>query len=613
VSLSVEQAVVVASIDRHNLVLALPGAGKTYTMTSFISNVVQNIENKVIALTFTKAASDEMKSRLGKLVRGRQRKQIFISTFHSLIWSQTKSHPDFSGRKLITGPASERVSRHIIESYRLLNGYDVEFTVDREVTHDKAGIELDKPKLVKSKVSFSRVCLMLLNQLSMTPYHEDFDFEFGHIFFSGTQHFYHYYLSQLTELRYWPMDIMCVEITRALLVGDIAPINCTHIIVDEYQDTDLVQYAWLKSHGIAGTKITVVGDDDQAVYSFRGAMGVAGMQMFQNDFNVKSHTLSMCFRCGREILNSAGSLVEFNEKRIKKTMNSATEYEGQVFLLEATTKDEEAESMVDMVSRNQGKSIAILARTNAELDDLEAYLQSRNIDCIRINSSSIWDNDNLILWLHFICVITQVNSGNHITPLLVYLRESQSNILMINKFLDGLGFGHSEIHELEVLPATGYLHELCQQYWHLASTEDSETIIALVDEIQGRFEGVFTKGMREFKTTFSSIFTRVNGKTLRDKAIEMERLTKKTNKKEATEEKLVLTTFHGSKGLEWEVVWLAGLDNENIPHKMPGVSMTPAVVEEERRLLYVGMTRAKLRLYLSWVNLPSKFIAQTFY
>ncbi|GGB77829.1 UvrD-helicase domain-containing protein [Shewanella inventionis] len=109
-SLSTEQDAVTKSLKYHNLVLALPGAGKTHTMISFISNLVENPLHKVIALTFSNASAAEMKSRVGRLVKGHKRKQIFVSTFHSLIWSQTKKHPNFSGRKLLTGSSGQRVT-----------------------------------------------------------------------------------------------------------------------------------------------------------------------------------------------------------------------------------------------------------------------------------------------------------------------------------------------------------------------------------------------------------------------------------------------------------------------------------------------------------------------
>jgi DNA helicase-2/ATP-dependent DNA helicase PcrA len=99
---------------------------------------------------------------------------------------------------------------------------------------------------------------------------------------------------------------------------------------------------------------------------------------------------------------------------------------------------------------------------------------------------------------------------------------------------------------------------------------------------------------------------------LADKLQWMEEQTSQKTKKKESSDLPVLTTFHGSKGLEWDVVWLMGLDLENIPHKMPGVIMNQAVIEEERRLLYVAMSRAKTKLYLSWLNIPSRFLGNAF-
>ncbi|SUI48198.1 DNA helicase II [Shewanella putrefaciens] len=136
-------------------------------------------------------------------------------------------------------------------------------------------------------------------------------------------------------------------------MGDIEPIGCSHLIVDEYQDTDKVQYAWIKCHGIAGAKITVVGDDDQAVYGFRGSLGVVGMRLFQDDFNVNYHTLSICFRCGEEILNAAGHLVSFNKERINKKMLSGAKGESEVYLHQFETMDDEIEHVAKSLLENQ--------------------------------------------------------------------------------------------------------------------------------------------------------------------------------------------------------------------------------------------------------------------
>jgi DNA helicase II / ATP-dependent DNA helicase PcrA len=288
--LSEEQTKAVSSTNQHNLILALPGAGKTFTMINYIENLVASPKNRILALTFTKAAAEEMKIRIGKKVFGDHRKKIHVSTFHSLILQQTRKHPEFSGRKLLSGNAADRVTNHIIESYRADRTIPEHVEILETQTHDKNGKEYSEPKEKTREISFRAVCKKLLKEYLSTPYHDEIEFEFDSVFKRGIDDFYEYYLDHLAHLKYWPMDVMCVEITKALMVGDITPINCSHLIVDEFQDTDPVQYAWVKSHGIAGAKITVVGDDDQAIYSFRGSMGVEGMKLFPCTPNAQSGT-----------------------------------------------------------------------------------------------------------------------------------------------------------------------------------------------------------------------------------------------------------------------------------------------------------------------------------
>ncbi|GGP69699.1 ATP-dependent DNA helicase PcrA [Shewanella algicola] len=612
-SLSTEQDAVTKSLKYHNLVLALPGAGKTHTMISFISNLVENPLHKVIALTFSNASAAEMKSRVGRLVKGHKRKQIFVSTFHSLIWSQTKKHPNFSGRKLLTGSSGQRVTNFIIENYRKSLKLSEQYDLRVVLTHSKEGELLSEPREVFKTYKFKTICNWLLKKLSETPFHENIDFDYDYIFKQGIDHFYQYYLDKLAELKYWPMDIMCVEIVRALLVGDIEPIPATRIIVDEFQDTDLVQYTWIKCHGLAGAKITVVGDDDQSIFSFRGALGVNGMRMFQDDFEVKTHTLSKCFRCGSEILSASEAVIKHNIDRVEKQMNSGASNEGEVFFYGAETCKEEFENIAEMLKDHTESSVAILARTNEELNQLETYLKSEHdIDSNRLNSKSIWESDNLKILLHIFCTILNVKPQHHLVPLLVYFNESQSNIVMISETLGTAGFGHCNIHDWELNDNTVKLNQLCQRYWHLSNSVETDSVIDLFTCVLTEFENIFSDNLKSFYKTFEKIVFGMQAPKISEKLLMIDELTNKSSKKDDDQNLPVLTTFHGAKGLEWDVVWLTGLDEENIPHQMPGVIMTDGLIEEERRLLYVAMTRAKTKLYLSWVKFPTKYLVEAY-
>ncbi|MCT8877553.1 ATP-dependent helicase [Shewanella xiamenensis] len=610
--LSDEQARAVKSSDQHNLIVALPGAGKTFTMISFIENLVQIPENKILALTFTKAAAEEMKSRIGKKVMGLQRKQVHISTFHSLILKQTQRHPYFSGRKLINGNTADRVTAHIAESYRVPLDISEEVNIVETVTHSKTGKEFREPKIKITAVPFRVVSKWLLSEYIATPHHEEVEVDYSYVFPRGIDDFYQYYLEQLAKLKYWPMDVMCVEITRALMMGDIEPISCTHLIVDEYQDTDKVQYEWIKCHGIAGTKLTVVGDDDQAIFSFRGSLGVDGMRLLQADFDVNYHTLSICFRCGNEILSAAGNLVSFNKERIEKNMLSGAKEDGDVYLHAFVEADEEMIHLCEGLLENIGRSRAVLARTNKELDVIESYLTSNDIECNRMNGSSIWESDNLRIYLHFMGTILQVNSAEHLTPILVLLNESQDNILEINSTLQGLGFGHCDVDTAKWLEMTKKLYHLCQESWHLASTTDTDKMRELVERVSNQFGGIMSKSVKDFSSLFSDILISMNGSSLANRVEAIEEMCRRRKKKTMSNDEVVLTSFHGSKGLEWDCVWLVGLDADNIPHRMPNVKINDVNVEEERRLLYVAMTRAKTRLNLSWAGSPCKFLTESF-
>jgi superfamily I DNA/RNA helicase len=266
-----------------------------------------------------------------------------------------------------------------------------------------------------------------------------------------------------------------------------------------------------------------------------------------------------------------------------------------------------------MIQSNVGQSIAVLARTNEELNIVEAALKNDyGIDINRLNSKSIWENDNLKIIMHFCCTITQTNSHNHLVPLLVYLNESQENIVNINESLNGVSFGHCNVHDWNLNEYTIKLNHFCQQYWHLSNCTEDNQIASFIENMIGEFTPILSDGIKKFKETFITILLGIQENSLQDKLKRIDELTNQTSKKKVENDLPILTTFHGAKGLEWDIVWLMGLDEENIPHAMPGVILTKDVVEEERRLIYVGMTRAKSNLYLSWVKSPSEFLIEAF-
>ncbi|GIU40923.1 DNA helicase [Shewanella colwelliana] len=598
-SLSDEQASAAGSTEDHNLVVALPGAGKTHTMMSFIENLVVEVEHRVVALTFTAAAAAEMKARLAKKLPVAKRKQVYVSTFHSLINKQAKMHPDYKGRKLLSGQEAARTETYLLRQYLTLNKRDPSTKINYECTLSNS----------KKSSTLLSICRRVLHAITATAPTDSVDWrlhELGDLneildFENASSELYEFYVDGLAGMKVWPMDVMCYEVTKGLLEGDVEPINCTHLIVDEYQDTDPVQYCWIRSHGIGGAKITVVGDDDQSIYSFRGAMGYQGMTRFQDDFDVQLHTLTKCFRCSRDILTFAGEMIAFNDDRLDKPMNTqSTEY-GSIILGGFPSDEEYLEQIRELIDAHRCGSRAILARTNQELDQIEGYLSTHEIETQRLNGSSVWESDVLKLYLAILLTILDPTSNRHLLNCLVFTHEHRSMINKLQAELNGLGLAHYQGDRSGFNDETQKLFMFCDNESYLASTKDCDKIDALLEGIEKNFK-VPDKSVALVKKVLS-LWPEL---TLLRRLQEIEKMTRKRQSKEVQDTLVTITSFHGSKGLEWDLVIVVGLDDDHIPHKMPNQAVTN--VEEERRLLYVAMTRAKSKLALLWRSEPTKFI-----
>lgn len=596
--LSTEQYAVSTSVSSHNLVIALPGSGKTHTMISFISNLVDNPLNKILALTFTNAAAEEMKARVGKSIKGRKRKQVFISTFHSAIIQMVKKIPQLASRECLIGSSENQYNNFIFKKMNEI--YDIRKTAPNGMKFTNK--ELKSLYFFTLKIVKNR--LLKLDNVKC-PNAERFSEIMGFDYFD-------FYSSKLKELKVWPLDFMCREVTKMLVAGEVEPIQCNFLLVDEFQDTDEIQYEWIKTHGKAGTLITVVGDDDQAIYSWRNSLGVKGVEQFKNDFEHNYHTLSMCYRCPPEILLSAERIVLQNHSRIHKVMNTLDSTEGNMYLIPTTDEVEEAAYIVSGMKKHELGSRAILTRTNRQLDLLEVFLKENEIEYKRINSSSIWNNENLIIWVLLLYTVIKPNRNDYLKNVLIELNEDQETISNILSETNGAGFTHLD-DEMMWLPSTSRFHHMCREHGGRGRTSDKDKIASTLDDIFNAISSSLSKKKNEFFEIFKNITLSMRG-DLEQRVQSMIELTRRREKTELDNEVVTLTTFHGAKGLEWDTVWLGGVNVDKLPLEVKGVAKEDINYEEERRLLFVAMTRAKRELYISWfsANEPSEFLVEAF-
>ena len=183
---------------------------------------------------------------------------------------------------------------------------------------------------------------------------------------------------------------MLLEAVSLMDEEKIKPYYGTHLLVDEFQDTDRAQYEWIKQHAKTGMITTVVGDDDQSIYGFRNAEGYAGMMRFKTDFNAQLISLPINYRCAPEILYPAARLINQNKERVEKDITAFQKPGGKVEILNFATRDDEIDAFVETVKDNPN-SWAILGRTNKILDIVELYLKDEGVNYRRTAGSDFWD------------------------------------------------------------------------------------------------------------------------------------------------------------------------------------------------------------------------------
>lgn len=550
--LSSEQAIIadaVVSRTGNNLTVALPGSGKSTTcIAGLVKLLEQNRKARPWMVTFTRAATTSIANKLRLLLSKKDFDRVGVSTFHGIILEQYKTLPKQCDL-IMDGRFEGKVSEAMMAC-----GYMGE--------HDEAKQTIDLE---------TRQLNMDVNTISTIT---------------------RTYLSVLEERNLIDFNLMCREVVFGLRKGAIKRLAITHMIVDEFQDTDEVQLAWMEEHALSGVSITAVGDDDQSIYSFRG-LGFKIMSQFTERFDAKTYYLSTCYRCGGDILKAAERIITTNQGRIPKEMKAAADHAGNVTIIQAANRELSYESLVENITRHTG-SWAVLARTGFHLDKIELLLHSQKIACRRTAGRSIWTtstgdsllrvfrmilNQNVDDSAHYALTALMKLQGDdlnefekrgamNISAALYLLPESKGKQLLqvvTTVFADTI---NPVFIKRNITLLTAAIEQLVEEKKNLAI---ARSILKILEESTGSWH--------ERLTMFVGRLT----PTRENKELKLEPTV------------VVLTTLHGSKGLEWDNVAIVDCNVKSIPS--PKVD-TEEGIEEERRLMYVGMTRAIHRLEL---------------
>ena len=633
--LNTSQREAVTYTEGPSLIVAGAGSGKTRVLTYRIAYLLQQgvPASSIMALTFTNKAAREMKERIMKLVSASDARYLCMGTFHSICTRLIRPHAELLG------------FTHDFTIYDTTDMKSVLKAICKERGLDE---KVYKPAAVLSRISMAKNCGISPAQYGMNQQLLREDRE---VRMYETATIYELYQARLKAANAMDFDDLLINMLRLL---DISPEVRTqyqqqfrYLLVDEYQDTNYIQFLLVKRLAEPQNNICVVGDDAQSIYSFRGA-DIRNILNFRQVYpQAKLFKLERNYRSTQNIVNAANSLIHKNVHQIEKTVYSEKE-EGNPLALQAYMDDRaEAEGVTKLIQfahRTNGyDDIAILYRTNAQSRAFENELRKHNIPYRIYGGTSFYqrkeikdalgyfrlainprDNEALLRIIAFpgrgigdtTMKKVAANAIEHHRSYLDVMRAPEETALDVSAATKTKLRGFATlVDQLRTLSEEVDAYVFAEQTLRMTGVM---TALALDHTQEGidRAQNVqeLLNAIREFVEQRQN--EGIDYTPITDFLSEVSLLTDQDDNLADTTERVTLMTVHAAKGLEFPVVFIAGLEENLFPSQF---CVKPQEIEEERRLLYVAITRAMDRCYLSFArqrfrngqmafNSPSRFL-----
>ena len=612
--------------DGDSMVIAGAGSGKTRVLTYRIAHLLEEgVEPwSILALTFTNKAAGEMKQRIAARVGENRARYLWMGTFHSIFSRILRSEADKIGYTSNFTIYDQTDSQNLIKS------------IIREMQLDD---KTYKPSVVQSRISNAKNRLMTASAYVQNPdiYKSD---QFKRVPMVGK--IYERYEQRCRQSD--AMDFDDLLLNTFLLFRDHPEVQehygagFKHILVDEYQDTNYAQHCIVWQLTRFGAKVCVVGDDAQSIYSFRGA-NLDNMLKFSKLYpDSKLFKLEQNYRSTQTIVEAAGTLIDKNHAQIKKKVFSENEQGDKIKVFCAHSDIEESEMVVNrLLDLHTFKDVpwremAILYRTNAQSRPLEEALRKRGLpykiyggvsfyqrrevkDVIAYMRMSVNPNDEeafkriinypargigqtTVGKIQFAAMENGVSLWTVLCNPAEYglglnqgaLSKLTAFRTLLESFMADASTANADLLAKRIVDETGIMRELKAD-----TTIEGESRIQNVDELMNNI-AQFCKDREEEGNENCRIT---------DYLSEVSLLTDQDNETADDLEKVTLMTVHAAKGLEFDAVFIVGLEEHLFPSDMSGDDERQ--IEEERRLLYVAMTRARKYLHLLFATTRFKY------
>ena len=636
-NLNTEQQLAVMHLNGPLMVIAGAGSGKTRMLTYRIVHLLKEgvSPQNILALTFTNKASKEMRLRIEDIAGTNNAQSLWMGTFHSVFSKILR----FESEK-INYPTNFTIY-DTDDSKSLVRSIIKELNLDKDIY--KVGIIRNRISSLKNNfitpLSYNTKTELVQNDKIAKRT------EFGRI--------YQMYVKRCEKASAMDFDDLLLK-TYQLLEKNADTLlkyqeKFKYILIDEYQDTNHVQYLIIKKLAALYENICIVGDDAQSIYAFRGA-NIQNILNFKVDYpDYKTYKLEQNYRSTSTIVEAANSIIKHNEKQIEKNVWTTNSIGEKIIVCKTGSDNDEgrlvANTIADIQMRKQAhhKEFAILYRTNAQSRSLEESLRKRNIPYKIYGGLSFYQRKEIKDLLAYYRLAINPNDEEAFKRIINYPSRGigTTTIQKLNVFANEQNKTIWEVinklTEFNVNINKGTQTKLSEfalminNFIVQSRKKDAYTIAEDIAKSTGLFNELYTDKSPEGVSRFENVQELLNG--IKDFS---ETTEKNTNKlpdfmedvalltdqdKDTTEgfNKITLMTVHAAKGLEFPYVFVVGLEENLFPSMMSGESQEN--LEEERRLFYVAITRAEKRLFLSFATsrfrwgqfidcTPSRFISE---
>ncbi len=632
-NLNPTQADAAQSIDGPLLILAGAGSGKTRVLTYRVANIV--VEGKaspheILAVTFTNKAAREMQHRASHLLEQygvRTSEPMWISTFHSIGARILRDHIHLLGYESFFTICDSSDQLNMIK--RVCNQLDL---------NDK----IYPPKRLQHQINEAKMLALKPNEMDSSPL----------VFDEKTIDVYSLYEDEMKKSNC--LDFSDLLFKTLLLFRDFPDVLKTYqsmfkyVLVDEYQDTNHIQYLILRMLCEDHQNICVVGDEDQSIYSWRGA-DIRNILDFEKDFpNAKMVKLEENYRSTQTIVKAASELISNNSQRREKTLFSEAEIGEKIEIREEATEYEEAKFVIKEIEARTRDAefdyndFAVFYRTNAQSRVLEEQLRSHSIPYKMYGGIKFYERMEIKDILGYLRLI--LNPRDNVAFLRVINTPTRgigkTTIQKIEALATESNFSLTEaalslaqnkgVNAGTAKKLIGFLTLVSRLRDESRSLQLNEIYHLALDETgyvnrlkeEDTFEAsARIENLEEFNNAIEQFEAERGEEANLQYFLEEMALVSEADQVEESAAAVTLMTLHISKGLEYPCVFIVGMEDNLFPGARSLESLDPTDLEEERRLAYVGMTRAEKRLYLTYArrrkvwgmdqhNPPSRFLSE---